>query len=605
MIGEPCGFGAGALLLALVIGVSGASGASQPSPSRLVGSIGERPVRTVARVSGRVLGFAQNRRYLAWLLHGPAGSGGIGGVGTVVVEDLRSGARTRLPAHPGEAGAVVACFDPRGLALAGGRAYWEQLCASQNTTDATLVSASVHDVELRGLGSEEVGSVTPSPDRLQPPVSDGTSVYFWSGSEPDFLGPIVRFDGAKRRTFSSPLPAPAALAAGGGRFARAIHDYDEASSPAWSPDGKQIAYVRHDRELWLVNADGTDPHRIADRGLNPDWSPDGTRLAYGGPGNTVVVANADGSDPRVVTSGGDPAWAPDGRQLVITDQGAIWTVALDGSDRRLVIPNGTAPDWSPDGTQLVFARGQFHSDVVIANADGSNQRTLITGNLATASPSWSPDGTEIAFTGCGYETDPNIENVCEIRPDGSGEQALATGADEVRSAYEPAWGPTPGQLAFVKVDPLTGDGDPHLVLWPQKRQVTTAPPATPIVVQTQSGRTVAQIEPGGRVVALAVSTRVAAALVQEAGGGWAIEIYQPRRRAVPLADTPQNELAVDDTTLVFQVGDRIETLDARQGSPRPLATTTSRAIGLSIVGNRVAWAENHRSSARIQTLRLR
>jgi hypothetical protein len=156
-----------------------------------------------------------------------------------------------LPAHPGEAGNVCR-FDPQGLALAGGRAYWEQLYASQNTTDATLASASVHDRKLRGLGYEEVATVTPSGAGLQPPGSDGTHVYFWSSTEPDFVGPVVRFHGLKRTRLPGPIPPPAALAAGGGRFMRAIHEYDEASSPAWSPDGTEnmAAMVRGHREHW-------------------------------------------------------------------------------------------------------------------------------------------------------------------------------------------------------------------------------------------------------------------------------------------------------------------------------------------------------------------
>jgi hypothetical protein len=84
-----------------------------------------------------------------------------------------------------------------------------------------------------------------------------------------------------------------------------------------------------------------------------------------------------------------------------------------------------------------------------------------------------------------------------------------------------------------------------------------------------------------------------------------IEIYQPRWRIVGLAAAPENELAAVGSTLVFEIGGTIETLDALQGSPGPVATTTSPAIGLSIVGRKVAWAENDRRGAGIRMLELR
>src|SRR5439155_15903003 len=140
--------------------------------------------------------------------------------------------------------------------------------------------ASVGDRRLRGVCCEEVDRSMPL-DRLLPPIGDGTNVYFWEGAEDDFLGPIVRLQGLKRRRVTGRLRAPAALAAGGGRFAVASRAYDEAGSPAWSPDGQRIAYARHDKELWLVNADGIAPHQIAPEGHDPDWAPDGTLLAYG------------------------------------------------------------------------------------------------------------------------------------------------------------------------------------------------------------------------------------------------------------------------------------------------------------------------------------
>jgi TolB protein len=553
-------------------------------------------VHTVATVRGHVVGFAQDGRYLAWLLPGPANQFGAGNVGAVVMHDLRTGVQTKIPSDP----QGYWPLGPQGLALVGDRAYWEQTGGTNNTVDAALVTAAVHDRRQRGIGSEEVAADSPQ-DTLQPVVSDGTNAYFWSSSDPDFFGPIVRFEGLTRKRIGRGIEAPAALAAGGGRLARAVHVYDYAGSPAWSPDGKQIAFARNGDGIWVVDADGTNPHMIAARGNNPDWSPDGTRLVYDVGGDKVVVANADGTDPQVVTSGDDPAWSPDGLKLAVVRDYSIWIVTLNDRGDTLVVPNGVEPDWSPDGRELVYAGGEGLNAVWLANADGSKQHMLAPSGLATPHPAWSPDGAEIAWVSpdCGTSNDPGI---CEIHPDGTGEQTLPVGNVNTFDKYDPAWGPTSKSLLLVS-DDHTADGDAHVFVWPGLRQVTRRAQAMPIVVSTSGGRRGAQFESSGPVEALAVSRLVVAALISDAGHP-AIEIYQPTRRIVPLAGSAKDQLAISGMTLVFQVGDTIETLDALYGSPRPVAHTSSYAIGLSIVGRRVAWADNGARGARIRELQL-
>ena len=94
--------------------------------------------------------------------------------------------------------------------------------------------------------------------------------------------------------------------------------------PAWSPDGTKIAYTRLDeslnkRELWVVNADGSNPSRVAlaaDVSVQePRWSPDGTRIAFtsetqpsvDAPESTVYVADVATGRLERVAIGPDPA----------------------------------------------------------------------------------------------------------------------------------------------------------------------------------------------------------------------------------------------------------------------------------------------------------
>ena len=137
----------------------------------------------------------------------------------------------------------------------------------------------------------------------------------------------------------------------------------------WSPSGDKIAFTSRPAtcsnapacqaaaELWVMNADGTNPERLTFNDLeerSPDWSPDGTkilfmcRLTAGTPFEFCVV-NPDGTGREVLTNNSVP------------DLG---------------------PGWSPDGSQIVFHRGtslQEHLVVMdyLADANGSRRETVL------------------------------------------------------------------------------------------------------------------------------------------------------------------------------------------------------------------------------------
>jgi Tol biopolymer transport system component len=94
----------------------------------------------------------------------------------------------------------------------------------------------------------------------------------------------------------------------------------------WSPTGQQLAYVANNR-IYVANADGGNPRAITRNWQNayqPAWSPDGRKLAFArfGSINTsgIYVMNSDGRHMRHVLSGWqtEPSWSPDGRRLVYT-----------------------------------------------------------------------------------------------------------------------------------------------------------------------------------------------------------------------------------------------------------------------------------------------
>ena len=158
------------------------------------------------------------------------------------------------------------------------------------------------------------------------------------------------------------------------------HDAADHEDPAWSPDGKTIAfvYVKDTLEIIsLLNTDGSGMQQLTPRSvraIHPNWSPDGSKLAY--------CTDDDLAPPRKNDSD---------------------ILVIDMSTRRIttLITGGvnTYPAWSPDGKRIAFRRmlGEMNSEVFIANADGTDARNLTNHPAFDGWPAWSPDGTRIAF----------------------------------------------------------------------------------------------------------------------------------------------------------------------------------------------------------------
>lgn len=232
-------------------------------------------------------------------------------------------------------------------------------------------------------------------------------------------------------------------------------------NPAWSPDGRRVAFERQgarESSVWLIRRDGTGAHRVSR--YTPLWSPDGRRMAILDSG-IVWLANGDGSQKRRVGQGYYGAWAPDGRIFAFTRQNRLHVVNRDGEGlRRLPIDVPTCsgcasaeyePSWSPDGRALAFV----HSDVApgskgvssvwAADADGRNLRRISESFLAEF-PAWSPDGSMIAYLLFdGFGDDPYL-HVGDS--DGSRDRRY-------RLAYEYgfSWGPRGEVLAYEAANP--------------------------------------------------------------------------------------------------------------------------------------------------------
>jgi Tol biopolymer transport system component/DNA-binding winged helix-turn-helix (wHTH) protein len=229
---------------------------------------------------------------------------------------------------------------------------------------------------------------------------------------------VVAIDTGEKRRLTSPPPAQSAMSGD--------------SNPAFSPDGRTLAFVRMSdlrTELYLLPVSSAlEPAGEARqipllKGWGPAWTEDGHEIVFLSPGQGLWRIGVSGSDTRSAEPArlpfGDNAFGPAisrrGHRLAYSNgfpyRSSIWRMAAPigpsardgtrvGSFNRSFISSTQrdgAPQFSPDGNRIAFVSERSgHNEIWVCNSDGSSPVQL-TSLQGVTTPRWSPDGRRIAF----------------------------------------------------------------------------------------------------------------------------------------------------------------------------------------------------------------
>jgi len=218
----------------------------------------------------------------------------------------------------------------------------------------------------------------------------------------------------------------------------------EESDPAASPNGKQVAYISNASGgsfVYLMNSDGSGGHKIGSGGAaqsSPAWSVDGKRIAFSrctavdsnsGDCATaqIAVMNADGSNVKFLTAASTnvvddrPAWAPSGKTIAFQRTSASGAISLytvstaGGVAPKKIFADGTSidlsPSYSPDGKKIAFASDATGKEsIYTVNFNGHSVKKLVselpdpddpTIGGGTENPTYSPAGDKVVYTAGG------------------------------------------------------------------------------------------------------------------------------------------------------------------------------------------------------------
>lgn len=309
------------------------------------------------------------------------------GTAVITVDSLEVNDVTRNPVAASSTGGSVEVFETGKIAFFSPPSDdWEVAFVSDRDGNPEIYAMSADGSNVRRLTDQELldGGPQWSPD--------GSRIAFFSARDGNLEIYVMDENGDNLRRLTE-NDAP---------------DYN----PAWSPNGTEIVFVSErdgTPDLYVMPAAGGEARRLtSDPGIemSPAWSPDGREIAYNAlaapqDAGELYLMNADGSNPhRLIdlfgAGGWHPDWSPNGSQLSLSvgrDEGAdVYTLKRDGTDAlRLTDESSWLSEtaFAPDGNWIAYMAGYSgFSDLYVIDTAGEHIFRLTETQFDDTQPDW-------------------------------------------------------------------------------------------------------------------------------------------------------------------------------------------------------------------------